>query len=282
MRKILIPTDFSENAMNAIRYAIELFKYERSDFFIMHAYSDEVYDHNTLVSREILDELKTSVHENSDKELVKILETIQQLSPNPRHLYKTLSVFGSLIDESNDIVDKENIDIIVMGTKGKKNDQRLTFGSNTLQVLKYVKCPVLAIPIGCSYHQPNTILLPTDYLLPFKKRELKLLSTLAKSFRSTINFLYVSKYEKLSIRQEDNKAFLEECLPDAKLQFHRVTSDDLTAAINGFISSNEIDFLVMVNSRRSYLESLLYQSTIDKIGLDIKIPFLTMQNLQRN
>ncbi|HER39641.1 MAG TPA: universal stress protein, partial [Salinimicrobium catena] len=44
MRKIIIPTDFSENAFNALKFAAELFKYERSDFFILHAYADEVYN----------------------------------------------------------------------------------------------------------------------------------------------------------------------------------------------------------------------------------------------
>ena len=43
MRKVLIPTDFSENAMNAIKYAMELFKYDRTDFYIMHAFGDEIY-----------------------------------------------------------------------------------------------------------------------------------------------------------------------------------------------------------------------------------------------
>lgn len=281
MRKILIPTDFSENAMNAIRYAVELFKYERSDFFIMHAYADEVYDHNTLVSREIFDELKETVQKHADVELKAILKDIKEISPNPRHTYKVLSTFGTLIDEANDLVDKENIDVLIMGTKGKTDDRNLTFGSNTLQVLKYVKCPVLAIPNGCTYDQPKRILFPTDYLIPYKRRELKLLSTLTKSFRSTINFLHISDYENLSIRQEDNKSFLQGSLPDAALKFHRIGAKDLTKGINEFIQDHKIDFLVMVNSRRSYLESILYQSTIDKIGLHIKIPFLTMQNLQR-
>ncbi|GAA4272851.1 universal stress protein [Aquimarina gracilis] len=281
MRKILIPTDFSENAMNAIRYAVELFKYERSDFFIMHAFADEVYDHNTLVSREIFEELKETVQKHADVELEAILKDVKEISPNPRHTYQIVSTFGTLIDEANDLVDKENIDILIMGTKGKTDDRNITFGSNTLQVLKYVKCPVLAVPNGCKYDSPKRILFPTDYLIPYKRRELKLLSTLTKSFRSTINFLHISGFEKLSIRQEDNKAFLEESLPDAELRFNRISSDDLTSAINQFIEDHEIDFLVMVNSRRSYLESILYQSTIDKIGLHIKIPFLTMQNLQR-
>ncbi|GAA4275457.1 universal stress protein [Aquimarina mytili] len=281
MRKIVIPTDFSENAMNAIRYAVELFKYERSHFFILHAYADEVYDHNALVSRDIFDELKEIVRQNSDKQLAKILKEIRKISPNPRHDYDTLSSFGTLIDETNDLVDKENIDILIMGTRGKTDDRNLTFGSNTLQVLKYVKCPVLAIPKGCSYDQPKKILFPTDYLLPFMRRELKLLSTLIKSFRSKIHFLHVSNFDKLSIRQEDNKAFIMSSLPESELEFHRVEAENLTTAINEFIKKHDIDFLVMVNSRHSYLENVLYQSTIDKIGLSIKIPFLTMQNLQR-
>ncbi len=282
MRKILIPTDFSENAINAIRYAVELFKYEQSDFFIIHAYADEVYDDNTLVSRKVFDELKDAIRNNSDNELAKIFETIQQVSPNPRHAYKMQSLFGTLIDEVNDLVDKENIDVVVMGTKGKRNDRNLSFGSNTLQVLKYVKCPVLAIPSGYSYtKQPKKILFPTDYRLPFKRRELKLLYTLTKSFRSGINFLYISKFDKLSIRQEDNKNFLSAALSESELMFHTVKAENLTTAINEFIKKNEIDFLVMINSRHSYLENILYQSTIDKIGLHIKIPFLVMQNLQR-
>jgi nucleotide-binding universal stress UspA family protein len=281
MRKILIPTDFSENAMNALRYAVELFKYEHCDFFILHAYADEVYNHKTVVSREIFDTLKEKVHRESNMALENILAEIKSISPNPRHTFKLLSMFGSLIDEANDLVDKENIDILIMGTRGETNDRKLTFGSTTLQVLKYVKCPLLAIPSGCSYSPPKNVLFPTDYQLPFKRRELKLLSTLTQSFRSVINFLYISDFNKLSIRQEDNKHFLKESLPAAELIFHQDTTKDLTDAINQFIKSNAIDFLVMVNSRRSYLENLIYQSTIDKIGLHIKIPFLAMQNLQR-
>jgi len=282
MRKIVVPTDFSDNAMNALRYAVELFKYEHSEFFIVHAYADEVYDHDTSISRDTFEKLKETTLKNSDAALEKIFSIIQEISPNPRHTYITLSKFGSLTDEVNDVVDKENVDILVMGTKGKTDDRELTFGSNTLQVLKYVKCPVLAIPNNCKYSTPKNILFPTNYLLPFKRRELKLLSTLTKSFRSALHFLHVSSYEKLSIRQEDNRDFLKKELPDVELIFHQKDVEDLTIAIHQFIKENAIDLLVMVNSRHSYLESILYQSAIDTIGLQIKIPFLAMQNLERS
>ena len=64
MRKILIPTDFSENAMNAIQYAIELFKYEKSDYYIMHAYQDDIYVDETLLENESIDKVTKLISKN--------------------------------------------------------------------------------------------------------------------------------------------------------------------------------------------------------------------------
>jgi nucleotide-binding universal stress UspA family protein len=281
MRKVLIPTDFSNNSLNAIRYALELFKYERSEFFIFHAYADDVYESDSFSDRKAFDETKERVKLKAQTEIKKIENKIAEWSPNPKHHYNTLSLFGTLIDEANELVDSENIDVLVMGTKGETDDRNITFGSNTLQVMKYVKCPVLAIPVGCQPYPPNHILFPTDFLLPFKKRELKLVSTIARSFVVDIHFLHLMNFETLSFRQEDNKAFLECCMKENQILFHKIKGSSLTSAIDAFIEAHQIDLLVMVNSRHSFLEDYLYQSTIDKIGLHIKIPFLVLQNLSR-
>ncbi len=281
MRKVLIPTDFSDNSLNAIRYALELFKYERSDFFIIHAYADNVYESETFSDREAFTVIKEKVKAQTEDELKKIIKKIKKWSPNPKHKYTTFSLFGTLIDEANEVVDSENIDVLVMGTKGETNDRNITFGSNTLQVMKYVKCPVLAVPVGCKPYPPNHVLFPTDFLLPFKKRELKLVSTIARSFVADINFLHVMNFDNLSFRQEDHKALLESCMGKNKVLFHKIKGSSLTSAIDAFIEKHQIDLLVMVNSRHSFLEDYLYQSTIDKIGLHIKIPFLVLQNLSR-
>jgi nucleotide-binding universal stress UspA family protein len=281
MRKLLIPTDFSKNAMNAISYALETFKYEYSEFFIMHAYADEVYETKAQMSRSAFEELKETIHNKSLEKLDKTLKNIKKISPNPRHQYSIIISFGTLIDVANEIVDRENIDVVIMGTKGETDDREITFGSNTVQILKYVKSPVLAIPSEYPNHPPKNILFPTDFLLPYKRRELKLASTLAKSFAAKINFLYLSKFENLSYRQEDNKAFLENIMSENFKYFHNVTGEDLSATINNFIKELDINLLVMVNSRHSFLENILYLTTIDKIGLKIKIPFLILQNLPR-
>ncbi|MBT8297313.1 MAG: universal stress protein [Maribacter sp.] len=281
MRKILVPTDFSDNAFNALKYACQVFKYEKSEIFIMHAYADEVYQQDKLTKRSQLDLVKEKISQSSEIQLKKILEEIKHHYPNPQHNYKIVSSFGSLIDEVDDLVNQENMDIVVMSTRGETNDRSLTFGSNTLQVLKYISCPVLAVPEGSKYQAPKEVLFPTNYLVPYKRRELKLICDMSGSFRSTLHMLYINPIKKLSLRQEDNQQFLKDCLPKAKLRFETTQENDKTIAITKYIVHNDIDMLVLVNSRHSYLEDMLSQSTIDKIGLHIKIPFLVMQNLFR-
>ncbi|WP_396602015.1 universal stress protein [Algibacter sp. R77976] len=282
MRKILIPTDFSENAMNALKYATDLFKYDISEFFIMHTYQDDIYADEVLLTNETLDKVTRVISEKSEEELLNTKTAIRNISPNPKHTFYTISANNVLIDEAYKIVDQQNIDIIIMGTKGKTNDKKITFGSHTLQVLKYVQCPVLAIPENHKYTQPKHVLFPTNYMLPYKRRELKLLCEMVYPYRAVIDMLYISKSSKLSIRQKDNSEFIKEELCKNKINFKVEKSKHIINAIYKHIKENSTDMLVMVNTRHSFLENILYQSKIDELSLNINIPFLALQNIKRD
>lgn len=282
MRKIVIPTDFSENAFNALKFAAELFKYEKSEFYLLHAYADEVYNNEAVLTQEFLDEYKEITRKKAQEHLEKTRKKILELFPNPRHHFHTVAAFGMLIDEVNDLVEQENADIIVTSTRGKTNDRKITFGSNTLQIVKYVQCPVLSIPENYEYNDPKRILFPSNFLLPYQRRELKLVGDLARAFCARIDLLYASRFPIDSFRQKDNKAAIEEQFYDLQVEFHQEELLDKTQAILKYIEDEEIDLLVLVNSRHSYLENLLYSSTLDEIGLHPKIPFLVLQNFHRN
>jgi nucleotide-binding universal stress UspA family protein len=282
MRKILIPTDFSENAMNAILFALELFKYERSIYYIMHAYQDDIYADETLLKTETIDKVTQMVEENSKVKLEAILKKINKISPNPKHTYSVIASNNLLLDEVNKIVDKQNIDVLVMGTKGKTNDSKLTFGSYTLQVLKYVRCPVLAIPENYKYTQPKYVLFPTNFMVPYNRRELKLLCEMVYPFRGVIDVLYISKSNKLSLRQEDNKAFINGELRKNKINFIVEKSNHIINSIYKYLIQNKIDMLVMVNTKHTFLGNIVFQSTIDELSLNLNIPFLALQNIKRS
>lgn len=282
MLSILLPTDFSENSISAIKYALEFFKYQKVQFYFMHAYRNEFYDHDDLVSRDVFDAVMDKVQKESESNLNKLLKKVEEISPNPNFTYHTVSAFNTLVEESNELADKYNIDLIVMGTKGKTNDSKIVFGSQTFQVLKYVQCPVLAIPVNYTNTQPKRILFPTNYLIPYKRRELKLLSVLARSYRSDIDVIYISPTQKLSIRQEDNQSFLKDVLLVNKVHFNIVNSRKVAETITNYIKEHQIDMITMTNTQHSFLEDMLFPSTIDKVSLGLEIPLLALQNTTRN
>ncbi|QXP58338.1 universal stress protein [Olleya sp. HaHaR_3_96] len=281
MVQVLIPTDFSDNAMNALKYALELYKHERVEFYFLNAYQDEVYSNDELLNRNNFEDILESVRTNSQTLLESFLKAANTLAPNPRYKYHIISAYNSLIEETDIIVNAKNIDLIIMGTRGKTNDKTIRFGSNTLQVLKYVQCPILVIPENYQYKRPKHIVFTTNFMIRYKRRELKLLNRIATPYRSKIDLLYLSKYPKLSIRQEDNKAFIMETLPENNVNYVNEDHKNITDAIQSYITKNDIDLLVMVNTRHSFLEHILFKSTIDTITLHIEIPFLVMQNMGR-
>ncbi|WKX76897.1 universal stress protein [Zobellia laminariae] len=280
MRTVLIPTDFSDNAMHAINYALNLYKCEHTTFYFLHAYADEVYG-PFKKSGVSINATEKIVKNKTEEALKKLILEVKNKTHNPKHSYESVSSFESLVDSVNDFVNKANIDLVVMGTQGQKADKKITFGSHTVQIFKYVKCPVLAIPQNYTYQKPKKILFPTDYMLPYKRRELRLLNDIAAEYKSEIHCLYISDFEDLSYRQLDNKRFLEETLPNSYPYFERTPVKNKAEAIIEYISQNKMNLLVMVNARHSFLEDMLYRSTVDDLGLDLKLPFLVMQNLPR-
>ena len=100
----------------------------------------------------VLKDLSDSMAEAVEK----VSDSLVQVNAR-RRLPATGIVWSSdgLIVTANHIVERDNIDVVIMGTKGETNRKEITFGSNTLQVIKYVKCPVLAIPDDFIYEKPG-------------------------------------------------------------------------------------------------------------------------------
>lgn len=281
MKTVVIPTDFSDNARHAIDYALQLYKCERTKFYFLHAYADEVYGPFKKNDKGSLETRKKDVKCATNDKLTELLEGIRAETGNPKHTYEALSFCESLVDAVNDFVNQSNADLVIMGTRGQTADKKISFGSHTVQVFKYVQCPVLAIPEGYLYQKPRKILFPTDFMMPYKRRELKLLNSIASEFKSEVHCLYISDFEAMSHRQLDNQLFIKETLSDAYLFFDQTPVRNKAEAIRDTISEGGFNFLVMVNSRHSFLEDMLYRSTVDELGLHIEVPFLVMQNLPR-
>lgn len=281
MRNIIVPTDFSDNAFDALRYACQLFKYERSDIYLLHCCDPGAEEPHEEGRGSTITKSQAGISTVRKTALLDLKERVHSYAPNPNHKYITYLTKGMLPDEINDLVDQLDADVVVMGTRGETNDRSSTFGSNTMQVFRYVKCPVLAVPENYRYTSPKHILFPNHLMKPIRRRELKLLHEIGKSFRSTVHLLYVNALQPLSKRQEENYSFLRQCLDGLELIRETEKGEDLYTTIRNFQEKNTIDLLVMVNQRNRHQEDHLGPSAVDRLGLTTQVPFLVLQNLYR-
>ncbi|MGS2764996.1 universal stress protein [Sinomicrobium sp. M5D2P9] len=266
MKKILLPTDFSDNAWNAIAYALEMFKEEECEFYVLHTYLPAFYevDYHGII-------------ENTLSGLDTTMERIHREFPNEKHRFYSHSDFDLLTDEVRDLTRDEGIDMIVMGTKGATGARRILFGSNTVFVMRKATIPVLAVPDRYEYKGVERILFPTDYLRHFKKEELVPLVEIAKKYQSEITVLHVEEDLDWTENEQQNKERLSELLTGVDFDFVVVNDTDIPAAIDDHLRENHYGLLVMMHRQHSFLGRLLRRKNIDTIGFKLAIPFLVLQ-----
>jgi nucleotide-binding universal stress UspA family protein len=216
------------------------------------------------------------IREQAINELKKLEKKIQESFTNPNHHFETNAVFNTLTLEVAQQVEENQIDYVVMGTKGATGAKEVLFGSNTVHVFKHVKCPVLAVPDNFKFDSTLEILFPTDYEIDYTIKQVKPIIELAKKENSKVHILNVSYGKDLTEDQKKNMSRLGSLFKNITSNFYSVKNQEITKAISDFQIENKIDLLVMINNKHSFFENLFFKSTINQIGFHLKIPFLVI------
>ena len=192
-RKILLPTDFSKNAWQAMSYALKLYKNEKCDFYILNVFSGSSNLMENLMLMEPGSEMYESAKFESKNRLAKILDklTLKDYDKSKYH-FEPISTHNSVVEAIKTIVDEKDIEMIVMGTKGKTASRAKIFGSVAIEVMEKIRnCPVIVVPELAERFLPKEIVFPTGFKTPFKKLELNHLFDLAKNCDATIRVLHI-------------------------------------------------------------------------------------------
>ncbi|WP_430425009.1 universal stress protein [Maribacter litoralis] len=275
MTRILLPTDFSENALTAIRYALTLYKDLKCTFFLLNSYMPPVYHTEYLMGSPAQIGLGDIVQQNSQDNLKNLKEKLLKEFDNPLHTFITHSALNVLSSEVSRTVEAEDIDIVVMGTQGATGAKEILLGTNTVHVIKNSKCPVLVIPSKFEYEAPEQILFPNDYEVSLDKNSLSQLLKIVNSHVSQVNVMHVYTGDDLTTVQQKNKEKLAQVLSKNAF-FHEVSSNEIIAAINEFQVKQKINLLVMVQNKHTFLERLFIEPVIKKIGFHVTVPFLVI------
>lgn len=277
MKKIILPTDFSENATNAVNYAQELFKNTACTFYLLNTYTPMIYNYDyQLNSGGYMGDVLDVVKENSNQKLEELKQKLQIKYNNPKHQFELISSFSLLTDELDEVITKYNIDLIIMGTKGASGVKEILFGSNTIHVIKKIKCPVLAIPDGFFFEKPKDILFTTDYKIDYSNEHLNILKSITEEHQSAVHTLHVSSGRELNEEEIKNKNTLDKLLSDLNNTFYTVKDQEIPLAINEFQKSTYVHLLMMIRNKHTFLENLFFKRVINQIGFHLTIPFLVI------
>lgn len=282
MKRIILPTDFSANAYNAIRYAVKLFEKEPCTFYLVNTYTPAAYYVGlTTVNTYSALQLEEIATKNSKLGLDEVEEKIKEEFNNPKHIFVKLSSFNLLTSEIISLVEAHDIDLVIMGTKGATGAQEVFLGTQTMFTIKKVKCPVIAVPSDFHYEVPKEILFATDFKFDAENRFLPLLKDLSQQHVARVNILNAYYGEPLDKEQEANKDFLDAYFDTTAHIFHTAEGVDVIDAVEEFQIKHKINFLAMVHNKHTFFENLLFRPVINQIAHHIHVPFLVIPSKKR-
>lgn len=272
MKKILIPTDFSDNANDAMNYTLNLFEQERCKYYHLHSVEVEVSKLTNLNHK-----FTQAIRENALLKLNKLKSFLTISNPNFTNRHNTILSFNSLVEAVKNAIKKHQIDLVVMGTKGASGLKKIFYGSNTVNVInKLDDCATLLIPDHFEFGNVTKIGFPTD-LKTISSEAIEEIKYLSKLHNATIMIMHIMEEEKINVLQSENLKELKKQLEDVDYYFHPIPSYDTKSdEILDFIDNSEIDFLVITKNEHSFFEKLLRKPIIKKLGYTINIPLLVI------
>ncbi len=279
-KRILIPIDFSRNSLNASRYALDLFSHSRCDFYILNVFQVSGYSTTSMMVPEPGEKMYEAAKEQSEAGLEKFMGMLQLHGSNPLHSFQADSGFNSIVYGIKNFIAKNDIDLVIMGTKGATHAQSLIFGTNTVQVMEEVtECPVLAIPADYSFTPPKEIVFPTDFKTAYKRREMNALFEIAKNHGSVIRVLHIGEEAQLNREQKSNRELLSTILDEIPHEFHSLSGLKVHAGIGAFIASRNSDMIVFMNRKHSFLGQILAKPLVRELGYHYHIPILELNTI---
>lgn len=278
-RHLLIPTDFSENSWNALKYALSIFRNEYCNFHLLH-----VCNANGLIDPEMATmyvsqtvAVEKDVRTEAKAKLKELVRKIDLDFRTPKHNFITHVACGFLIECIREKVIENEIDLIIMGTKGASGLKEAIVGSNTGDVITRVKCPVLVIPELAKYQTPKEIAFPTDFGMYYSSKVLETFLDVSKIHDSAVRIVHISKKENfLSQEQERNKELLDDYFKDTKHSFHNLQSSHMDTALDVFTSRKKIDLIAMVAKNLNYFQQLLFKPLVKDLSYHVKLPLLVL------
>ncbi|MGB5818975.1 MAG: universal stress protein [Saonia sp.] len=269
MKKILLTTDFSDNARNAIHYALSLFEKEASTFYILHAYQ--------------MGPSGVGSRADSEQKLEMLMAQLEAIKKNPEHTFETTFIMDGLLSAVGRTIIDKDIDYVFMGTKGSSQIKEIFMGSSTVSIIKNVNsCPIIAVPMTYKIRPLKEIVLVTDFKHFYEKAELMPLLEIVKLSKSMLLVAHINEENELTANQKNGRKLLKNKLEGISHWFHDVEmfSSVSYVAYTLVKENTNIGMIAMLKRRHGFFAKLVREPVIKKIAFKTEVPFLVLPELE--
>lgn len=282
MHHILIPTDFSSTAQNAVDYAFSFFRDEASSFHFLNTYTPDFIHSRVMALTHGGSPREDAMQAASEKGLRQLIDTLEVRYPGTGHQFQTVSSFNLLSEEIREQVDLHNIDLIISGTTGASGLKEVFLGSNTVRILKAADDrPVLVIPREYKFKTGVKLAVVTDFGGPYTAPQISAILEFQKRLGGTLQVMHIGNPEGLSGFQELHKhqlcMELERLKPEMKWRQPQASKAE---AIQEYIRDESVGMLIMIRNEHHFVEEWLREPVVKKIAFHTRIPMLVLPPTQ--
>lgn len=271
MKKILLATDFSDDASTAFEFSILLTQKCKGELIIVHTYMPPYVDAATPIS--LIDTMQQEIVESYQQKLDKMVNTASEIGISA----SSELVISSVAVGVGTTVEKKQIDYLVIGKTGDTGFLAKLVGNNATDIIESVRVPTFVIPkaekavVGI-----EKILYGTQ--LEFD--ELEQLATtveLAKLMNAELSLVHVNAPNQMDIRNDETflidirSTFVEE-----NLKIEVVEAKNVENGVKEAIDRFESDMLVVSSQNRSFISQLFNPSTSQALVDSVNIPVVIL------
>jgi len=274
MKTILVPTDFSPNANNAFKYALEIARETKAKIILMHTFEMPVL-YSGIPMIEVLTDFD-SLRESALNNLKKYYQKVSKLAKGIR--VEFLIDQGLASSRINEAALQKKVDLVVMGTTGTGAVERVLIGSNALRVIRNAPCMVLAVPAKAKYDGLKKLVYTTDMSFD-NLSHARTMVPFAKLFNAEILFLNVNT----SLFTDTNKESLEKMTVRIKshVRYPKISgyvcdSPNVANGIHFFLKKHKADCLAMYTHHKGVLDKIFRISVTKSVAVHTTIPLLAI------
>ncbi len=273
MKKILVPTDFSENADMALNFARAVANRFASHIVLLHIYGGRYAGAETFTSN-----LNEIMHKDAIDGLEKQIRHITPQLEAGGGTIEGKAIKGDPISIIAKTAEKGDFDLIIMGTRGQGGLQGMLFGQTALGVIRRAPTPVVAIPSGAEPRPVHSIVFALDSKGISSPKQLDSLVTIAK-IRNAKIFVF-HKGDPGEATPELDPA-VKTALSGLHYTYACETEgpEDISESIKEFVEKNRADMLCLIRRRRSIIERLFSENVTHDSLLESSIPILIIKEL---